>query len=148
MRLSKLCYGGCAREIFGSAGCLGDRFANLRTAATPSCLATCCGGPLFHLEVHHVQSRPRSPLSSITTLGVVTFGDYGENEKPLFRVNSGMPIEEALEHASTLLFYSKKLAMEAAMDVRGEQYAWAAHYLCEMGKAVVDDLTQAMTPAT
>ncbi|AKA82592.1 hypothetical protein VO64_2046 [Pseudomonas synxantha] len=36
--------------------------------------------------------------------------------------------------------------MEAAMDVRGEQYAWAAHYLCEMGKAVVDDLTQAMTP--
>ena len=86
---------------------------------------------------------PDPPLSSITTLGVVTFG---ENEKPLFRVNAGMPIEEALEHASTLLFYSKKLAMEAAMDVRGEQYAWAAHYLCEMGKAVIDDLTQAMTP--
>ncbi|SFI62226.1 MULTISPECIES: DUF3077 domain-containing protein [unclassified Pseudomonas] len=53
---------------------------------------------------------PDPPLSAITTLGVVTFGDYGENEKPLFRVNSGMPIEEALEHASTLLFYSKKLA--------------------------------------
>lgn len=69
-------------------------------------------------------------------------------QKPLFRVNAGMPIEEALEHASTLLFYSKKLAMEAAMDVRGEQYAWAAHYLCEMGKAVVDDLTQAMTPSS
>ncbi len=50
-----------------------------------------------------------------------------------------MPLYEALEHASTLLFYSQKLAMEAAMDVRGEQYAWAAHYLCEMGKAVVDD---------
>ncbi|OWP69255.1 hypothetical protein CEC48_23700 [Pseudomonas sp. K2I15] len=44
------CYGGCAREILGSAGCLGDRFANLRTAATPSCLATCRGGPFFHLE--------------------------------------------------------------------------------------------------
>ncbi|MBD8179369.1 DUF3077 domain-containing protein, partial [Pseudomonas fluorescens] len=26
-------------------------------------------------------------------------------------------------------------------------YAWAARYLCEMGKAVVDDLTQAMTPS-
>ncbi|MPQ86681.1 DUF3077 domain-containing protein [Pseudomonas sp. MAFF 730085] len=90
---------------------------------------------------------PDPPLASITTLGVVTFGDYGENQKPLFRVNSGMPIGEALEHASTLLYYSKKLAMEAAMDVRGEQYAWAAHFLCEMGKAVVDDLTQAMTPA-
>ncbi len=34
------------------------------------------------------------------------------------------------------------------MDVRGEQYAWAAHYPCEMGKAVVDDLTQAMTPSS
>ncbi|MGR3888676.1 hypothetical protein FW764_17250 [Pseudomonas sp. 1152_12] len=47
--MSISCYGGCAREIFGSAGCLGDRFANLRTAATPLCLATCCGGPLSHL---------------------------------------------------------------------------------------------------
>ncbi|KTB66266.1 hypothetical protein AO063_25640 [Pseudomonas fluorescens ICMP 11288] len=56
--------------------------------------------------------------------------------------------QRSLEHASTLLFYSKKLAMEAAMDVRGEQYAWAAHYLCEMGKAVVDDQTQAMTPSS
>ncbi|MDE1909926.1 MAG: DUF3077 domain-containing protein [Pseudomonas sp.] len=91
---------------------------------------------------------PDPPLSSIITLGLVTFGDYGENEKPLFRVNAGMPIGEALEHVSTLLHYSKTLAMEAAMDVRGEQYAWAAHYLCEMGKAVVDDLAQAMTPAT
>ena len=49
---------------------------------------------------------PDPPLSSITTLGVVTFGDYGENQKPLFRINAGMPIDEALEHASTLLFYS------------------------------------------
>jgi hypothetical protein len=34
------------------------------------------------------------------------------------------------------------------MSVGVEQYAWAAHYLCEMGKAVVDDLTQAMTPSS
>ncbi|GAA0412644.1 hypothetical protein GCM10008969_39300 [Pseudomonas veronii subsp. inensis] len=93
------------------------------------------------------KTLPDLPLSALTTLGVVTFGDYGENEKPLFRVNAGMPLNEALEHASTLLYYAKKLSMEAAMDVRGEQYAWAAHYLCEMGKAVVDDLTQAMTPS-
>ena len=33
------CYGGCAWETFGSAG-FWDRFANLRTAATLSCLAT------------------------------------------------------------------------------------------------------------
>ncbi|HHB1450954.1 DUF3077 domain-containing protein [Pseudomonas lactis] len=30
---------------------------------------------------------------------------------------------------------------------RGDQYAWAAHYMYERGKAVVDDLTQAMTPS-
>lgn len=60
-------------------------------------------------------------LRTATTLGVVTFGDYGENEKPLFRVNAGMPLNEALEHASPLLFYSQKLAMEAAMDVRDGQ---------------------------
>jgi hypothetical protein len=37
------CYGGCARETFGSAGCLESRFANLRTAATPNRLATVRG---------------------------------------------------------------------------------------------------------
>ncbi|MEZ1837373.1 hypothetical protein QVM62_05875 [Pseudomonas putida] len=37
------CYGGCARETFGSAGFLDSRFANLRTAATLNRLATICG---------------------------------------------------------------------------------------------------------
>jgi hypothetical protein len=36
-------YGGCARETFGSAGCLTSRFANLRTAATHNRLATIRG---------------------------------------------------------------------------------------------------------
>ncbi|QFS53594.1 hypothetical protein FD951_03150 [Pseudomonas chlororaphis subsp. aurantiaca] len=31
-----LSYGGCAWETFGSAGFLGSRFSNLRTAATHS----------------------------------------------------------------------------------------------------------------
>ena len=37
------CYGGRARETFGSAGCLESRFANLRTAATHNRLATVRG---------------------------------------------------------------------------------------------------------
>ncbi len=37
------CYGGCARETFGSAGFLTSRFANLRTAATHNRLATVRG---------------------------------------------------------------------------------------------------------
>lgn len=36
-------YGGCARETFGSAGCLTSRFANLRTAAALNRLATISG---------------------------------------------------------------------------------------------------------
>jgi hypothetical protein len=34
------------------------------------------------------------------------------------------------------------------MKVAMTQYAWAAHYLCEMGKAVVDDLMPALTPSS
>ena len=82
-------------------------------------------------------------FGSLTSLGRCTsaigFSDPGFERDTAPNSISGRP-------SASLLFYSKKLAMEAAMDVRGEQYAWAAHYLCEMGKAVVDDLTQAMTP--
>ena len=37
-------YGGCAWETFGSAGSYTSRFANPRTAATLTCLATGFGG--------------------------------------------------------------------------------------------------------
>jgi hypothetical protein len=37
-------YGGCAWETFGSAGSYTSRFANPRTAATLTCLATGVGG--------------------------------------------------------------------------------------------------------
>ncbi|MBA1378323.1 hypothetical protein FHK92_10940 [Pseudomonas brassicacearum subsp. neoaurantiaca] len=40
------CNGGCSRETFGSAGLLYPRFANLRPAATLTCLATSHGGPI------------------------------------------------------------------------------------------------------
>lgn len=40
------CYGGRARETFGSAGFLLPRFANLRTAATHNRLATVRGSSL------------------------------------------------------------------------------------------------------
>ncbi|MGX5217499.1 hypothetical protein ACVTMO_02420 [Pseudomonas segetis] len=38
-----LCYGGCAWDTFGYAGCQLSRFANLRTAATHNRLATVRG---------------------------------------------------------------------------------------------------------
>ncbi|AZE08161.1 DUF3077 domain-containing protein [Pseudomonas chlororaphis] len=88
--------------------------------------------------------------TSIKTIGIVTFADCGEKEQSLFRVNPDIPVREALEHASNLFYYAKKLMLDAAMEEQGERYAWPAYYLCEMGKAVVDDLSTAMLsdPAT
>ena len=82
------------------------------------------------------------------TLGVITFSTCGKhpNLHRLFRVNSGVPIRDALEHASELLHCSKMLALDAAMEKGADRFAWAAHYLGEMAKAVVDDLANGMLP--
>jgi hypothetical protein len=44
------------------------------------------------------------------------------------------------------LHCSKLLALDAAMDNSADRYAWAAHYLGEMAKAVVDDFANGMLP--
>jgi len=38
------------------------------------------------------------------------------------------------------------LSLEAAMDPRAERFAFASHYLGEMGKAIIDDLLLAIQP--
>lgn len=81
-----------------------------------------------------------SASASVKTLGFVTFGSCDDPELELFRVNADVPLEQALEQASTLLYYAKKLALDAAMEEQGERYAWASHFLAEMGKAVIDDV--------
>jgi hypothetical protein len=50
---------------------------------------------------------------------------------------------EALEHASYVLCYAKMLSLEAAMGLKTEKFAFASHYLGEMGKAIIDDLLPA-----
>nr|BFD44144.1 hypothetical protein FFPRI1PSEUD_56430 [Pseudomonas sp. FFPRI_1] len=76
---------------------------------------------------------------TIKTLGHVAFAPCGETGHSLFRVNPDVPLRDALEQVSQLLFQAKHLAREAALE-RDDRYAWAAHYFSEMGKAVVDDL--------
>ena len=80
------------------------------------------------------------------TLGVITFSTCGKqpNLHRLFRVNAGVPIRDALEHASELLHCSKLLALDAAMDTGADRYAQATHYLKKITKAVVDDLANGM----
>lgn len=76
----------------------------------------------------------------ITTLGAVTFGPCGEDNIDLFRVNPNVPLRQALEQVSALLYCAKKLALDAAHGQDNERHAWASHYLCDMGKAVIDDV--------
>ena len=89
-----------------------------------------------------------SLLPPVETIGSVTFADCGEGktDMKLFRVNAGIPIREALEHASHVLYYAKMLSLEAAMDPHAEKFAFASHYLGEMGKAIIDDLLLAIQP--
>jgi hypothetical protein len=58
---------------------------------------------------------------------------------PSFRVNPDIPIESALEHASSLLACIHELSLDAALGDAGKQNAWAVHYLSDMAKAIVDD---------
>lgn len=67
---------------------------------------------------------------------------------PLFHVCARVPISQALAQASDLLALAKALTEDAAFIRETDRYAWAAHYLTEMGKAVVDDVMKAVSPKT
>ena len=80
--------------------------------------------------------------SALTTLGVTPFSFH--SDQPLFRVNSGVSLHEALHHVSDLLHVAKLLAEDAAMTKETDRYAWASHYLQEMSKAVIDDVVKVL----
>lgn len=52
---------------------------------------------------------------SAETIGAVAFADCVENKSHLnvFRVNAGVPIVEALEHASHVMYCANILSLEA-----------------------------------
>jgi hypothetical protein len=81
-------------------------------------------------------------MSNATTPGRATFSRI--NDLELFRVNAGVPIEEALEMASLLQHYANELTLDAAMSEKGERFSWPALYLGEMAKALIDDINNAL----
>jgi hypothetical protein len=85
-------------------------------------------------------------FSDVKTIGIAPFAYCGESDYPLFRVNGGVPIRDALAHASDLLHCAKLLAEDAAMEKDKDRYTWASHYLTEMSKAVIDDVVKVITP--
>ncbi|MGN7742808.1 DUF3077 domain-containing protein [Pseudomonas sp. 22526] len=64
--------------------------------------------------------------------------------EPLFHFSSGIPIREALSHASDLLHIAKRLAEDAAMERSTDRHAWASHYLQAMSKALIDDVVRVL----
>lgn len=80
-----------------------------------------------------------SPL--IHTVGGASFGKYNAQNQCLFSVNAGVSAEEALQHASLLLNCVNTLSFLGAVDDGNDAMRWASHYLSEMAKAIIDDVT-------
>ena len=63
----------------------------------------------------------------------------GENQPhPLFRIEPGIPCQNAREQASELMGYARDLTIDGLMEDK-PKLIWAAHYLCALGKALLDD---------
>ena len=77
----------------------------------------------------------------IHTVGGASFGKYNAMNQRLFSVNAGVSAEEALQHASLLLNCVNTLSFLGAVDDGNEEARWASHYLSEMAKAIIDDVT-------
>ncbi|WPN59068.1 DUF3077 domain-containing protein [Pseudomonas sp. P9_31] len=78
----------------------------------------------------------------LKTIGLTHFSLH--TNEPLFRINAGAPLIEALSHATDLLHVAKLLASDAAMVRDTDRPAWASHYLQDMSKAIVDDVVKVL----
>ncbi|QLL12468.1 DUF3077 domain-containing protein [Pseudomonas chlororaphis] len=83
-------------------------------------------------------------MNASTTLGHATFSRVNATDLKLFRVNAGVPVEDALEMVSLLQHHANQLNLDAAMSDNGERFSWAALHLGEMAKALVDDINDAL----
>ncbi|MFK7699508.1 DUF3077 domain-containing protein [Pseudomonas caspiana] len=77
----------------------------------------------------------------LKTVGKTLFGRYDAENIPLFSVSAGVSIEEALEHASCLMGCVRELTLVDSMGDEADVRVWSAHYLGEMAKAIIDDVT-------
>ncbi|NMZ99116.1 DUF3077 domain-containing protein [Pseudomonas lundensis] len=75
------------------------------------------------------------------TVGGASFGKYNAQNQRLFSINAGVSAEEALQHVSLLLNCVNTLSYLGAVDDGNDTMRWASHYLSEMAKAIIDDVT-------
>ncbi|MGH8381336.1 DUF3077 domain-containing protein [Pseudomonas sp.] len=77
------------------------------------------------------------------TAGVVNFICSQQSPMGLFRITPGVPCDYALEQASTVLGCVHKLILTGLVDEDGDMM-WAAFYLSEFAKAIIDDVSLGM----
>ncbi|CAI2794514.1 DUF3077 domain-containing protein [Pseudomonas fluorescens group sp.] len=87
-------------------------------------------------------------MNTATTLGRAEFSCANDTHQKLFRVNAGVPIEDALEAISLFQYYANQLTLDAAMSDKGERFSWPAFYLGEVSKALIDDVNDALYAAS
>ncbi|MCY1406057.1 hypothetical protein D9M71_213130 [compost metagenome] len=73
------------------------------------------------------------------TVGVVNFIRSEPAPMGLFRIAPGVPCDYALEQASTVMGCVHKLIEAGLLDEDGEMM-WAAYFLNEFAKAIIDDV--------
>lgn len=78
--------------------------------------------------------------SPIKTVGVAHFSKIDPLGGALFSINAGVCVEDALEHASCLMDCVTRLTQLGATESNSESAIWAAYYLGEMAKAIIDDV--------
>lgn len=78
------------------------------------------------------------------TVGRTAFGRTNSENLPLFRVSAGVPIEEALEQASCLMSCVLDLSITDSIEAGTGTRTWSAHYLSEMAKALIDDVSRSL----
>ncbi|ROM53139.1 DUF3077 domain-containing protein [Pseudomonas rhodesiae] len=83
-------------------------------------------------------------MNHYSTLGRSEFSPANGNGQNLFRVNAGIPLEDALEAVSQILHHANQLILDAAISDAGERFSWPAFYLGEMAKALIDDVNEAL----
>lgn len=83
-------------------------------------------------------------MNKQTTLGRASFSTSTTGKK-IFRVNAGVPIDEALETISLLQYYANQLTLDSAINDDGERFSWSAFYLGEMAKALIDDVSDSLS---
>ncbi|MFZ5934457.1 MULTISPECIES: hypothetical protein [Pseudomonas] len=106
--LAASCYGGCARETFGSAGFRLPRFANLRTAATIIRLATIRGSSIQVNGAVPVQDAIAVPVIRIRAaahraMAIAALHADSSLATRLKRYNAAMAKARALEAAGGAL---------------------------------------------